>query len=143
MVQQSGPKNSLGLVKFDMQDKEAIYLHDTPAKALFAHARAASQPRLRPGRKCAPVRDGARRSRRALLDEFSKAMQPGRAKVRQAADANSGAAALPDRLLGRVAGSVPPRRLWLGQQCRQGARPCAGAAASTDQQPESSDDIGP
>ena len=34
-VQQSGPKNSLGLVKFDMQDKQQIYLHDTPAKALF------------------------------------------------------------------------------------------------------------
>ena len=34
-IQQSGPKNSLGLVKFDMADKEAIYLHDTPAKALF------------------------------------------------------------------------------------------------------------
>jgi murein L,D-transpeptidase YcbB/YkuD len=34
-VQQSGPKNSLGLVKFDMDDKEQIYLHDTPAKALF------------------------------------------------------------------------------------------------------------
>ena len=35
-VQESGPKNSLGLVKFDMQDDEAIYLHDTPAKAVFA-----------------------------------------------------------------------------------------------------------
>jgi murein L,D-transpeptidase YcbB/YkuD len=35
-VQQSGPKNSLGLVKFDMRDDEAIYLHDTPAKAVFA-----------------------------------------------------------------------------------------------------------
>lgn len=35
-VQQSGPKNSLGIVKFDMDDKEQIYLHDTPAKALFA-----------------------------------------------------------------------------------------------------------
>jgi murein L,D-transpeptidase YcbB/YkuD len=35
-VQQSGPKNSLGLVKFDMDDEQAIYLHDTPAKALFA-----------------------------------------------------------------------------------------------------------
>lgn len=34
-IQQSGPKNSLGLVKFDMDDKEAIYLHDTPAKAIF------------------------------------------------------------------------------------------------------------
>jgi len=34
-VQESGPKNSLGLVKFDMQDSQQIYMHDTPAKALF------------------------------------------------------------------------------------------------------------
>ena len=34
-VQDSGPKNSLGIVKFDMDDKQAIYLHDTNAKALF------------------------------------------------------------------------------------------------------------
>ena len=34
-VQDSGPKNSLGIVKFDLDDKQAIYLHDTPAKALF------------------------------------------------------------------------------------------------------------
>lgn len=34
-VQQSGPKNSLGIVKFDMDDSQQIYLHDTPAKALF------------------------------------------------------------------------------------------------------------
>ena len=36
IVQQPGPKNSLGLVKFDMQNDHAIYLHDTPAKAMFA-----------------------------------------------------------------------------------------------------------
>lgn len=36
VVQQPGPKNSLGLVKFDMQNDHAIYLHDTPAKPLFA-----------------------------------------------------------------------------------------------------------
>jgi L,D-transpeptidase YcbB len=35
-VQQSGDKNSLGLVKFDMDDPQQIYMHDTPAKALFA-----------------------------------------------------------------------------------------------------------
>lgn len=35
IVQQPGPKNSLGLVKFDMQNNHAIYLHDTPAKPLF------------------------------------------------------------------------------------------------------------
>jgi len=35
MVQLPGPKNSLGEVKFDMTNDQAIYLHDTPAKALF------------------------------------------------------------------------------------------------------------
>ena len=35
MVQLPGPKNSLGEVKFDMKNDQAIYLHDTPAKALF------------------------------------------------------------------------------------------------------------
>ena len=35
-VQQPGDKNSLGVVKFDMEDKQQIYMHDTPAKALFA-----------------------------------------------------------------------------------------------------------
>jgi len=35
LVQASGPDNSLGLVKFDMDNTHAIYLHDTPAKALF------------------------------------------------------------------------------------------------------------
>jgi murein L,D-transpeptidase YcbB/YkuD len=36
LVQQPGPKSALGLVKFDMSNKHAIYLHDTPSKALFA-----------------------------------------------------------------------------------------------------------
>jgi murein L,D-transpeptidase YcbB/YkuD len=35
LVQQPGPKNALGQVKFDMKDDQAIYLHDTPAKAMF------------------------------------------------------------------------------------------------------------
>ncbi|KMS56563.1 peptidoglycan-binding protein [Novosphingobium barchaimii LL02] len=35
VVQQPGPKNSLGLVKFDMKNEHQIYLHDTPAKQLF------------------------------------------------------------------------------------------------------------
>ena len=35
IVQRSGPTNSLGLVKFDMRNDHAIYLHDTPAQALF------------------------------------------------------------------------------------------------------------
>lgn len=36
IIQQPGPKNSLGLVKFDMKNDHQIYLHDTPAKQLFA-----------------------------------------------------------------------------------------------------------
>jgi murein L,D-transpeptidase YcbB/YkuD len=35
IVQQSGPSNALGLVKFDMANDQAIYLHDTSAPALF------------------------------------------------------------------------------------------------------------
>lgn len=35
IVQQSGPQNSLGLVKFDMKNEHQIYLHDTPTKQLF------------------------------------------------------------------------------------------------------------
>lgn len=36
LVQLAGPKNALGQVKFDMENDHSIYLHDTPAKALFA-----------------------------------------------------------------------------------------------------------
>ena len=36
IVQRSGPGNALGEVKFDMRNDHAIYLHDTPAKNLFA-----------------------------------------------------------------------------------------------------------
>ncbi|MET0245645.1 MAG: L,D-transpeptidase family protein [Sphingomonas sp.] len=35
IVQQPGPDNALGLVKFDMANDQAIYLHDTSAPALF------------------------------------------------------------------------------------------------------------
>lgn len=34
-VQPSGPDNALGLVKFDMKNNQAIYLHDTAAPELF------------------------------------------------------------------------------------------------------------
>ncbi len=36
--QPPGPRNALGRVKVEMQNEHAIYLHDTPAQALFARA---------------------------------------------------------------------------------------------------------
>jgi murein L,D-transpeptidase YcbB/YkuD len=36
LQQPPGPNNSLGRVKFDMPNRWAIYLHDTPAKAAFS-----------------------------------------------------------------------------------------------------------
>ena len=38
VVQQPGPGNSLGLMKLDMPNEHAIFLHDTPATHLFANA---------------------------------------------------------------------------------------------------------
>jgi murein L,D-transpeptidase YcbB/YkuD len=35
VVQQPGPQNSLGMVKLDMPNPHAIFLHDTPARNLF------------------------------------------------------------------------------------------------------------
>ena len=35
IVQKSGPDNALGVVKFDMKDDQAIYLHDTSSRSLF------------------------------------------------------------------------------------------------------------
>lgn len=72
-VQGSGPKNSLGLVKFDMDDKQAIYLHDTPAKALFG------LPDRHRSHGCIRVENaiqfaGAIASYQNVTDEFQKAL---------------------------------------------------------------------
>lgn len=36
VIQQPGPKNSLGIIKFDMPNSQSIYIHDTPSKGLFS-----------------------------------------------------------------------------------------------------------
>lgn len=36
LVQHAGPKSSLGRIKFEMPNPFAVYLHDTPGRALFA-----------------------------------------------------------------------------------------------------------
>jgi murein L,D-transpeptidase YcbB/YkuD len=38
LVQKPGPESALGLVKMDMSNRHAIYLHDTPSKPGFARA---------------------------------------------------------------------------------------------------------
>jgi murein L,D-transpeptidase YcbB/YkuD len=75
-VQQPGPENSLGEVKFDMKNGEAIYLHDTPAKALFA-----TDDRHR-SHGCIRVEDALGFARMialadGVLDKFNEAMASG------------------------------------------------------------------
>jgi murein L,D-transpeptidase YcbB/YkuD len=72
-VQQSGPKNSLGLVKLDLQNDQAIYLHDTPAKALF------SQTQRHRSHGCVRVENAvqfatALAQQEGILEQFQKAM---------------------------------------------------------------------
>lgn len=84
-VQQSGPKNSLGLVKFDMQDDQAIYLHDTPEKSWFA-----TDDRHR-SHGCVRVQDAvqfaaALAQQEQIGDKFAAAMQKGGASLDDGSD---------------------------------------------------------
>lgn len=77
IVQEPGPKNSLGIVKFDMKDDYAIYLHDTPAKALFD----LSQRQRSHG--CVRVQNALQfatmlAEQQGVLPEFQKAMASGK-----------------------------------------------------------------
>jgi murein L,D-transpeptidase YcbB/YkuD len=66
VVQQAGPHNSLGLVKFDVEDPYQIYLHDTPAKSLFA------LPERHKSHGCVRVQNAVAFARK-LADERGKA----------------------------------------------------------------------
>jgi len=73
LVQLSGPKNSLGYVKFDLNDPQQIYLHDTPAKALFA------LPERHRSHGCVRIQDAigfaqAIASEQGVADQFEQAM---------------------------------------------------------------------
>jgi murein L,D-transpeptidase YcbB/YkuD len=140
-VQQSGPKNSLGLVKFDMQDKEAIYLHDTPAKAIFG-----TDERHR-SHGCVRVQNAVQfataiAQEQGILDQFQKAMSQD------------------DETFIKLKASIPVRLLyqtayWDGSSVRfardvygwdDNVAKAIGLEPGPPQkipQPESSDDIGP
>jgi len=73
LVQASGPDSALGMVKFDMDNPHAIYLHDTPAKAAFA------QPERHLSHGCSRVFDALGFARmiaqdEGQLDAFEKAL---------------------------------------------------------------------
>lgn len=73
IVQQPGPDNALGQVKFDMQNDHAIYLHDTPAKAAF------QRPERHLSHGCVRVHDALGFARMIAehsgkLDEFNRAL---------------------------------------------------------------------
>lgn len=75
-VQQPGPDNALGEVKLDMKNDHAIYLHDTPAKALF------DQPERHRSHGCVRVEDAVGFARTiaqhdGILDKFNQAMASG------------------------------------------------------------------
>lgn len=77
LVQEPGPKSALGVVKFDMANDQQIYLHDTPAKALFASSERHSS------HGCARVQDALGFARliaqdQGILDQFEKALATGK-----------------------------------------------------------------
>jgi murein L,D-transpeptidase YcbB/YkuD len=140
-IQESGPKNSLGLVKFDMQDDEAIYLHDTPAKAVFA------LPDRHRSHGCVRVEDAvqfatALAGQEGISDQFQQAMQKD------------------DQTFIKLPNEIPVRLLyqtafWDGSRVQfrpdvygwdenvAKALDLAPGPPQKIEQPESSDDIGP
>ena len=74
IVQMPGPDNALGLVKLDMQNDEAIYLHDTPSKWAF------QRPQRHLSHGCVRVNDAVGFARMLAehggkLAEFDQAMK--------------------------------------------------------------------
>lgn len=106
-VQQSGPKNSLGLVKFDMQDDQAIYLHDTPEKSWFA-----TTERHR-SHGCVRVQNAvqfatALAQQENVSDQFQQAMQGG-----DTASADSGSSDVgDDQTFIKLPNPIPVRLLY-------------------------------
>jgi murein L,D-transpeptidase YcbB/YkuD len=80
VVQRPGPNAALGLVKFDMQNPYAIYLHDTPSKAAFE-----SDSRHR-SHGCVRVQDAVGFARRLAQErgrgaEFEAALASGETQI--------------------------------------------------------------
>lgn len=156
-VQQSGPKNSLGLVKFDMQDDEQIYLHDTPEKSWF------SAPQRHRSHGCVRVENAvqfatALAEQEGVSDQFQQAMQKGGDPLLGGEDAS--ATPSDDKTFIKLPNPIPVRLLyqtvfWDGSNVQfrpdiygwdENIAKAIGLAAGPPhqiRQPESSDDVGP
>jgi L,D-transpeptidase YcbB len=153
-VQLSGPKNSLGLVKFDMQDDEAIYLHDTPEKAWFG------MPQRHRSHGCVRVENAvqfatALADQEGVSEQFQQAMEKGSDPA-----AASDSSAQDDQSFIRLPNPIPVRLLyqtafWDGSNVQfrpdvYGWDDNIARALGLEpgpprkiQQPESDDDVGP
>ena len=140
-VQQAGPESALGLVKFDMKNDHAIYLHDTPAKALFA------QDNRHRSHGCVRVENAVEfanmlAQQMGISDKFSQAMAKKEQTFVQIPSE------IPVRLLYRTAfwdgSKIQYRKDFYGWDTN--VAKALGLAPGNPQkidQPESSDDIGP
>lgn len=140
-VQQAGPKSALGLVKFDMQNDHAIYLHDTPAKAFFSQ-----DNRLR-SHGCVRVEDAVGFAN-MLAQQMGVGEQFGEAMSKEEQSFVKIPSEIPVRLLYRTAfwdgARVQYRKDYYGWD--QNVAKALGLAPGRPEkieQPESSDDIGP
>ncbi|HEX7140208.1 MAG TPA: L,D-transpeptidase family protein, partial [Vicinamibacterales bacterium] len=61
--QRPGPQNSLGLIKFEFPNEESVYMHGTPAQALFA------RPRRDFSHGCVRIEDPVRLAQWVLNDD--------------------------------------------------------------------------
>jgi murein L,D-transpeptidase YcbB/YkuD len=153
-VQLSGPKNSLGLVKFDMANDEQIYLHDTPAKALFG------VPDRHRSHGCVRVENAlqfasALAEEQGIADQFQEAMQKD-----EPSDPDAAAKPEDDQSFIKLKTPIPVRLLyqtafWDGSNVQfrpdvygwdDNVAKALGLAPGPPRkipQPESSDDVGP
>ncbi len=93
-IQPSGPGNALGLVKFDLRNGHAIYLHDTPSKSLFLRdERHASHGCVRVHNALEFAEIIARDE--GILEQWQRAQRPPRPQRRRAAAAEGADGAAP------------------------------------------------
>ena len=81
LVQDPGPKNALGRVKFFLPNDHDVFVHDTPARDLFRHeSRAFSSGCVRVEKAVSLAKHLLRRDRRTLVDTLNDALESGETK---------------------------------------------------------------